>query len=164
MARGSGHRRFEDGLYLNIWTPARAADEGPPVMVWIHGGGMQEASFIRDGVRRRRVCFRGVILVSVGYRLNVFGFLTHPEITAENPDAPSNFTLLDQAAAIKWVKRNIANFGGDPGTLPSLVSPEEETQYSSFLSLRRQGEIFSGYHPVSRHPYAPVSVHKQDHV
>ena len=107
----------EDGLYLNIWTPARAADEGLPVMVWIHGGGMQEGYSYEMEFDGEEFASRGVILVSVGYRLNVFGFLTHPEITAENPDAPSNFTLLDQAAAIKWVKRNIANFGGDPGNI-----------------------------------------------
>jgi para-nitrobenzyl esterase len=83
-------------------------------MVWIHGGGMQEGYAHEMEFDGEEFASRGVILVSVGYRLNLFGFLTHPEITAESPEAPSNFALLDQAAAIKWVKRNIRNFGGDP--------------------------------------------------
>ena len=103
-----------------IGHPPGLQDEGLPVHgSGIPGGGMQEGLFFIRGWRfdGEEFASRGVILVSVGYRLNVFGFLTHPEITAENPDAPSNFTLLDQAAAIKWVKRNIANFGGDPGNI-----------------------------------------------
>lgn len=104
----------EDGLYLNIWTPAKTGEEKLPVMIWIHGGGMQEGYSYEMEFDGEEFASRGVILVSVGYRLNLFGFLTHPEITAEAPEAPSNFALLDQAAAIRWVKRNIAGFGGDP--------------------------------------------------
>ena len=104
----------EDGLYLNIWTPANKPGEGLPVMVWIHGGGMQEGYSYEMEFDGEEFASRGVILVSIGYRLNVFGFLCTPEITAENPEAPANFALLDQAAAIRWVKRNIENFGGDP--------------------------------------------------
>ena len=108
----------EDGcLSLNIWTPAKSADEKLPVMIWIFGGGLQEGYSYEmefDGESLNR---RGVILVSIGYRLNVFGFLAHPELRAENPDAPANFGLLDQKAGIEWVKRNIANFGGDPDNI-----------------------------------------------
>ena len=103
----------EDGLYLNIWTPAKKVGEKLPVMVWIHGGGMQEGYSYEMEFDGEEFADRGVVLVSIGYRLNVFGFLCHPEITAENPDAPANYALLDQAAAIQWVKRNIENFGGD---------------------------------------------------
>ena len=80
----------EDGLYLNIWTPAKTIDENLPVMVWIHGGGMQEGYAHEMEFDGEEFASRGVILVSVGYRLNLFGFLTHPEITAESPEAPSN--------------------------------------------------------------------------
>ncbi len=104
----------EDSLYLNIWTPAKRTDEKLPVLVWFFGGGFQwgyTAEMEFDGERLAR---RGIIVVSVGYRLNVFGFLAHPAITAESPDAPSNFGLLDQQAGLHWVYRNIAAFGGDP--------------------------------------------------
>lgn len=104
----------EDCLYLNIWTPARRADEKLPVLVWFFGGGLQwgypsEMEF--DGERLAR---RGIVVVSVNYRLNVFGFLAHPEITAEAPNAPANFGFLDQQAGLKWAYENIASFGGDP--------------------------------------------------
>lgn len=104
-------------LCLNIWTPAKSADERLPVMVWIFGGGLQEGychemEFDGESINRR-----GVILVSIAYRLNVFGFLAHPDLLAEAPDAPTNFGLLDQNAALAWIKRNIANFGGDPDNI-----------------------------------------------
>lgn len=107
----------EDCLYLNVWTGAKSADEKLPVVIWFFGGGLQwgyPAEMEFDG---ERVARRGVVVVSVNYRLNVFGFLAHPEITKESPDAPSNFGNLDQQAGIKWVKRNIASFGGDPDNI-----------------------------------------------
>lgn len=107
----------EDCLYLNIWTPANSADEKLPVFVWYFGGGLQwgypsEMEF--DGERLAR---RGIIVVSVNYRLNVFGFMTHRDIISENPDAPANFGYLDQQAGTRWVKENIAAFGGDPDNI-----------------------------------------------
>ena len=104
----------EDCLYLNVWTPAKSADEKFPVLVWYFGGAFQwgyTAEMEFDGERLAR---RGIIVVSVNYRLAVMGFLAHPEITKENPDAPANFGLLDQQAGLHWVYRNIAAFGGDP--------------------------------------------------
>ncbi len=105
----------EDGsLVVNIWTPAKTGNEKLPVMIWVFGGGFREGyahEMEFDGEAHAK---RGVILVTVSYRLNVFGLLAHPEITAENPEAPTNFALLDQKAAFDWVKRNIAGFGGDP--------------------------------------------------
>ncbi|MBR5071005.1 MAG: carboxylesterase family protein [Oscillospiraceae bacterium] len=101
-------------LCLNIWTPAKTGDEKLPVMVWIFGGGFQEGychEMEFDGESMNR---RGVILVSIAYRLNAFGFLAHPDLLKEDPEHPANFGLLDQNAGIAWVKRNIANFGGDP--------------------------------------------------
>jgi para-nitrobenzyl esterase len=108
----------EDCLQLNIWTPMKTGEERLPVMVWIFGGGLQwgypsEMEF--DG---ERIARRGVVFVSLNYRLSLFGFLAHPELTAENPDAPcANWGLLDQKAGIDWVRRNIANFGGDPNNI-----------------------------------------------
>ncbi|MGI6039293.1 MAG: carboxylesterase/lipase family protein [Eubacteriales bacterium] len=107
----------EDALRVNIWTPAKTADEKLPVMLWIHGGGLQEGYAHEMEFDGERIASRGVILASIGYRLNVFGLLCHPEISAENPDAPANFAFQDQKAGIEWVKRNIANFGGDPDNI-----------------------------------------------
>ena len=104
----------EDCLRANIWTPAKTVNDKLPVMVWIFGGGYREGYPHEQEFDGERIASRGVILVSIGYRLNCFGFLCHPEITAENPDAPANYGLLDQRFGIEWVKRNIANFGGDP--------------------------------------------------
>jgi len=104
----------EDCLYLNIWTPAKKATEALPVLVWIYGGGFQWGYTAEMEFNGEALAKRGVIVVSIAYRLAAFGFMAHPSITKESPDAPSNFGLLDQKAALSWVKRNIAFFGGDP--------------------------------------------------
>ena len=104
----------EDNLYLNIWTPAKEADEKLPVLVWFFGGGFQWGYTAEMEFNGEQLAKRGIIVVSVNYRLNCFGFLAHPEITAEAPDAPGNFGLLDQKAGLNWVYRNIAAFGGNP--------------------------------------------------
>ena len=104
----------EDCLYLNIWTNAKKADEKMPVLVWFFGGGLQcgyTAEMEFDG---ERIARRGIVVVTVNYRVGALGFLTHPEITEEAPDAPANFGNLDQQAGLRWVQRNIAAFGGDP--------------------------------------------------
>ena len=104
----------EDCLYLNVWTNAKSIDEKLPVLVWYFGGGLQwgyPAEMEFDG---ERIARRGVVVVTVNYRLNIFGFLTHPDITAESPEAPANFGHLDQQAGLKWVINNIKAFGGDP--------------------------------------------------
>ncbi len=103
----------EDCLTLNIWAPADGRKD-MPVFVWFFGGGLQvgySAEMEFDGERLAR---RGIVVVTLNYRVGPFGFLCHPEITAEAPDAPANFGFLDQQAALRWVKRNIAAFGGDP--------------------------------------------------
>jgi para-nitrobenzyl esterase len=106
----------EDCLFLNVWTPAKSAEERLPVMVWIHGGGFISGSGSLPPMYGRR--FSGtenVVLVSVNYRLGVFGFFALPELSAESPQGVSgNYGLLDQNAALQWVRRNIAAFGGDP--------------------------------------------------
>ncbi|NLX78079.1 MAG: carboxylesterase family protein [Clostridiaceae bacterium] len=107
----------EDCLYLNVWTPANSPDEKLPVFVWFFGGGFQVGYTSEMEFDGERIARRGVVVVTVNYRLNTFGFLCHPEITAEAPEAPANFGLLDQQAGLRWVKRNIAAFGGDPGNI-----------------------------------------------
>ncbi len=107
----------EDCLYLNVWTPAKKSDEKLPVFVWYFGGAFQVGNTAEMEFDGERFARRGIIFVSINYRVNVFGFLCHPEITAENPDQPANFGLLDQQLGTQWVKRNIASFGGDPDNI-----------------------------------------------
>jgi para-nitrobenzyl esterase len=108
----------EDCLYLNIWTNAKTGKEKMPVMVWIYGGGLMEGYPWEMEFDGERIARRGVILVSVNYRVNVFGFMTHPEIIKSSPDGfVANWGYLDQKAGIDWVRRNIANFGGDPDNI-----------------------------------------------
>lgn len=108
----------EDSLYLNVWTPAKSADEKLPVMIWIYGGGYRSGYTGEMEFDGERIARRGVILVSVAYRLNAFGFLLHPELVEESPDGCfGNYGLLDQKAGFEWVQRNIAAFGGDPGNV-----------------------------------------------
>ncbi len=105
----------EDCLTLNIWTPARSTEERRAVFVWIHGGAYFSGSgevLLYDG---EGLAQKGVIVVTFNYRLGVFGFLAHPELTAESPHrASGNYGLMDQIAALRWVRENIAAFGGDP--------------------------------------------------
>ena len=107
----------EDCLYLNVWTPAKTPEEKLPVFVWYFGGGLMEGNPAEMEFDGERIARRGIVVVTVNYRLNVFGFLAHPELTREQPDAPSNFGHLDQQAGTRWVKRNIAAFGGDPDNI-----------------------------------------------
>jgi len=105
----------EDCLYLNIWTPAKSASADLPVIVWIHGGGYSNGSASMPLYRGERLAHKGAVVVTIAYRLGPFGFLAHPELTRESPHQSSgNYGLMDQIAALEWVQRNIAAFGGDP--------------------------------------------------
>jgi para-nitrobenzyl esterase len=105
----------EDCLYLNVWTPAKKANERLPVMVWIHGGGFNFGSTSLPEYDGLNLSKRGVVVVTVNYRLGPLGFLVHPLLSKESPHGVSgNYGLLDQIAALKWVKKNISAFGGDP--------------------------------------------------
>lgn len=106
----------EDCLFLNVWTPATRANERLPVMVWIHGGGFVAGTPAEQLYHGEWLAKKGVVVVSVGYRLGVFGFLAHPELSAESEKHVSgNYGLLDMIAGLQWVRKNIAAFGGDPG-------------------------------------------------
>jgi para-nitrobenzyl esterase len=106
----------EDCLNLNVWTPAQAAaGKKLPVMVWIYGGGFQAGSTSEPRQDGQFLAQRGVVVVSMNYRLGIFGFFALPELAAESGrDSAGNYGLMDQAAALAWVHRNIAAFGGDP--------------------------------------------------
>jgi para-nitrobenzyl esterase len=104
----------EDCLYLNIWTPAKAANDRLPVMVWIYGGASTGGAASMAAYDGTRLAEKGVVLVSINYRLGSFGFMAHPELTKENGKGSGNYGLQDQIAALRWVKDHIAKFGGDP--------------------------------------------------
>ncbi|MBK9711791.1 MAG: carboxylesterase family protein [Kouleothrix sp.] len=106
----------EDCLYLNIWTPAASDQERLPVLVYFYGGGFLAGDGSEPRYDGASLARRGLVVLTVNYRLNVFGFLAHPELTQESPQhASGNYGCLDQAAALHWVHTNIAAFGGDPG-------------------------------------------------
>lgn len=146
----------EDCLYLNVWTPAKHSDEKLPVYVWYFGGGLQVGHPSEMEFDGERIARRGIVVVTINYRLNVFGFLCHPDITAEAPEAPANFGNLDQQFATRWVQRNISAFGGDPdnitiggqsaggaSVMSQLTSPQNE-------GLCKRAIVQSG---VFRHAY-----------
>ena len=139
----------EDCLYLNVWAPADGRT-GLPVFVWYFGGGLQVGHTSEMEFDGERIARRGVVVVTVNYRLNAFGFLCHPDITAEAPDAPANFGFLDQQFATRWVKRNIASFGGDPenitigGQSAGGMSVSAQIACKANEGLFRRGIIQSG--------------------
>ncbi len=116
-ALGGVQEISEDCLYLNVWTGAKQADEKRPVMVWIYGGGFgigMTSTPTYDGTNFAK---KGVVLVSVAYRVGPMGFLAHPELSAESGAGSGCYGIQDQIAGLKWVKENIANFGGDPSNV-----------------------------------------------
>jgi para-nitrobenzyl esterase len=105
----------EDCLYLNVWTGAKSSKERKPVIVWIYGGGFTSGGAAVPLYDGEAMAKKGIVFVSINYRVGVFGFLAHPELTKESSSQSSgNYTLLDQIAALKWVQQNISAFGGDP--------------------------------------------------
>jgi para-nitrobenzyl esterase len=105
----------EDCLYLNVWTPAKSGRERLPVLVYFYGGGFVAGDGSEPRYDGASMAAKGIVAVTVNYRLGVFGFFAHPELTKESPHhASGNYGLLDQHAALKWVEQNIAAFGGDP--------------------------------------------------
>ena len=131
----------EDCLFLNVWTTAAGTDANQPVMVWIHGGGLSlgwSHQAIYDGVNLAK---RGVVLVSINYRLGALGFLAHPLLSAESGTS-GNYGLLDQVAALKWVQRNIAGFGGDPGNVTIFGESAGGTSVQALLASPHSKGLF----------------------
>lgn len=105
----------EDCLYLNVWTPAKSNNERRPVLVYFYGGGFVAGDGSEPRYDGESMAAKGIVVITVNYRLGVFGFMAHSELTQESPHkASGNYGLLDQNAALSWVQQNVSNFGGDP--------------------------------------------------
>lgn len=138
-------RGAEDCLKLNVWTLGANSQVGPaaPVMVWFHGGafigGSGNAPFYDGGELMRR----GVVVVTVNYRLGVLGFLAHPELSATSPDHTSgNYGIQDQIAALEWIRDNIANFGGDPDNVTIFGQSAGSISVSTLVTIPRARKLF----------------------
>jgi len=115
QAWGSPKGKSEDCLYLNVWTPAKFTNDRIPVLVWIYGGGFNGGATSVPTYNGEHLARKGVVLVSIAYRVGHLGFLAHPELSTEDPNHVSgNYGLLDMIAGLQWVQKNIAAFGGDP--------------------------------------------------
>lgn len=131
----------EDCLYLNIWAPQKAKNEKLPVVVWIHGGGFTIGSPSMANYTGEHIALKGVIYVSIAYRLGILGFLAHPQLTEESSQhASGNYGLLDQVAALQWIKDNIQSFGGDP----DRVTIMGQSAGSASVSLLQVSDLTNG--------------------
>jgi para-nitrobenzyl esterase len=133
----------EDCLFLNVWTAATSAKERRPVMVWIHPGGYQTGSGSTPGYDGEALAKKGVVLVTINYRLGVFGFFSHPELTKESENhASGNYGLMDQVAALQWVQKNIAGFGGDPKRVTVFGDSAGSASISNLMGSPRAKGLF----------------------
>jgi para-nitrobenzyl esterase len=133
----------EDCLFLNVWRPADPAARRLPVMVWIHGGGFVGGSGALPGVAGAPFARQGVVLVTINYRLGRFGFFAFPALSRERPDETrGNYAYMDQIAALQWVKRNIAAFGGDPDNVTIFGFSAGGVSVHSLLASPQARDLF----------------------
>jgi para-nitrobenzyl esterase len=153
----------EDCLYLNVWRPAKHDTKNLPVLVYFYGGGFVAGDGSEPRYDGANMAKKGIVVVTVNYRLNIFGFFAHPELSAESPYKGSgNYGLLDQNAALKWVQKNIAVFGGDPKKVTIAgesagsisVSAQMVSPLSKGLFAGAIGESGAGINPT----LSPVSL------
>ncbi len=133
----------EDCLYLNVWTPAASANARLPVMVWIYGGGFAAGAASEPRQDGEQLAKKGVVVVSLNYRLGLFGFFSHPELARESGhNSSGNYGLMDQVAALEWVHRNIAAFGGDPGRVTIFGESAGSFSVSALMASRLPRSLF----------------------
>jgi para-nitrobenzyl esterase len=133
----------EDCLFLNVWTAANSANERRPVMVWIHPGGYQTGSGAAPSFDGEALAKKGVVLVTINYRLGVFGFFSHPELTRDSEHhASGNYAFMDQTAALLWVQKNIAGFGGDPQRVTVFGDSAGSASISNLMGSPRVRGLF----------------------
>ncbi len=149
----------EDCLYLNVWTPAGNAHAHRAVMVWIYGGGFFNGSASMPLYWGDMLARKGVVVVTFGYRVGPFGFLAHPELTAELPHHSSgNYGFMDQVAALEWVKRNIGSFGGDPARVTIAGQSAGAASVSLLMASPRAAGLFEGAIAESGGMFEPLQL------
>jgi para-nitrobenzyl esterase len=160
----------EDCLSLNVWTPAKTPDAKLPVMVWIYGGGFVAGTTSEARQDGEHLAQQGVVVVSMNYRLGVFGFLVHPELAKESGhNSAGNYGLLDQLAALQWVHHNIAAFGGDPANVTIFgesagsfsVSALMASPLAKGLFQKAIGESGAAFFSTGL-PFNPLSVREEE--
>lgn len=135
----------EDCLFLNIWTPAKTTEDKLPVLVYIHGGAFTEGSGSIDVYDGEELAKKGIIVITINYRLGILGFFVHPELSAESPHKSSgNYGLLDQVAALKWIKENISVFGGDPSRVTIAGQSAGAMSVRSLIASPLAAGLFQG--------------------
>lgn len=135
----------EDCLYLNIWTPAKTNSSGLPVLLYFYGGGYVAGDASEPRYDGESMAKKGIVTITCNYRLNIFGFFSHPELSAEAPYKGSgNYGLLDQNAALRWVAKNIAAFGGDPSRITIAGESAGSISVSAQMSSPLSKGLFAG--------------------
>jgi len=135
----------EDCLYLNVWTPANSNNERLPVLVYVFGGGFQNGDGSEPRYDGESMARKGMVAVSLNYRTNIFGFFSHPELTKESGHyASGNYGLLDQVAAIEWVQKNIAAFGGDPKRVTVAGESAGSISVSALMASPLSRDLMAG--------------------
>jgi para-nitrobenzyl esterase len=133
----------ENCLYLNVWTPAESADARLPVMVWIHGGGFAAGAASEPRQDGESLAHRGVVVVNFNYRLGIFGFFSHADLAKESGhNASGNYGLLDQVAALEWVKKNIGAFGGDAANITIFGESAGSFSVSALMASPLSKDLF----------------------
>jgi para-nitrobenzyl esterase len=145
----------EDCLYLNVWTPAKSPKDRLAVMVWIYGGGFTAGATSVPQYNGENLAKKGVVLVSIAYRLGNFGFMAHPELSAEQHGHSGNCGLLDQIAGLQWVNRNIAAFGGDPNRVTIFGESAGGISVSMLAASPLAKGLFQGAISESGGSFAP---------
>jgi para-nitrobenzyl esterase len=151
----------EDCLYLNVWTPAKKVDEKLPVIYWIHGGGYVGGSTSTPMYDGTGFAKKGVVLVSVAYRLGPFGFLAHPELSKESGNGSGAYGMLDMIEGLKWVKDNIAKFGGDPSNVTIFGHSAGGGAVSILAASPLAKGLFDGVICMSGGSFTPLQTSKQ---
>lgn len=149
--------KSEDCLYLNIWTPATSPDEKIPVLVWIYGGGFSFGMTSDPVSSGENLARKGVVLVSIAYRVGQLGFLSHPELSAESESKTSgNYGLLDMIAGLQWIQKNIAAFGGDPNKVTIFGESAGAISVSMLCASPLAKGLFHGAISQSGGSFGPV--------
>ncbi len=151
----------EDCLYLNVWTPAKKVNEKIPVIYWIHGGGYSGGSTSTPMYDGTGFAKKGVVFVSVAYRLGPFGFMAHPELSSESDHGSGTYGILDMIEGLKWVKENISKFGGDPAKVTIFGHSAGGGAVSILAASPLTKDLINGVICMSGGSFTPLQTSKQ---